>query len=107
MTVSDRILLFVGFTPNNPNLVLASAMDQGIDPTLVYTSDMRLTCLKAALDLLKILLSTPDVQNSIDGVNQFKTTYDRTAIQAQIALLKAENGLEDKSKPYIDSRPIW
>jgi hypothetical protein len=107
MTTQQYIFSLLAFGPNDTNSLLAQMIDQGIDPTAVYDVSMKIPCVKAAIGVMQLLLTTPDTDNRVDGTSGLKVTYDRKAVIDRINLLKGENGLLDDSKPYIRGPRVW
>lgn len=107
MTNKDRIFSLLAFGPTNINSLDGEIIDQGIDPDAIYDGSTKLPCVKAAIKLMELLLTTADITNSIDGNVQMAVKYDRDAVLARINLLKGEYGLTDESKPFIRAPKVW
>lgn len=107
MTTQDYIVSQLAFLPDNKLAIEGQIIDQGIDATAIYDVTMKLPCVKAAIGIMQMLLTTADTTNTIDGQNIFKVVYDRKAVLDRINLLKGENGILDESKPYIRAPRVW
>lgn len=107
MTIKEAILSELGFAPGNVNTVEKAISDQSLTSGDDYVSADHRTGVKwAALNILRILLSTPDTTTSIGGVTTSSMKYDRNAILKRISELEVD--LEIVSvKPTITARNVW
>lgn len=103
MTNTDRLLSLIGFAPN-ANSMEGVLIDMGIDGTAVYDASLSSSLKQAAIQIMELLLTTPDKTNT-DG---YTIKFDRKSVLARINQLKGELGLlDDPSLPYVTSRPVW
>lgn len=87
MNIKDRVLAFIGFTPDNQNTIEAALLDEGLTYTDTYDNTVELIKVKrAAVQVMKILLTTPDTVNE----NGYTIKFDRASLLKRIADLEAE-----------------
>ena len=103
MTNRERLISHVGFAPANQNAVEGALIDLGIDGNLPYDASNQLPIKKAAIQVMRVLLTTADTQNE----NTYQITFDRDNVIANIKMLEAEIEGATDSQPYITSRPVW
>lgn len=103
MTNTDRLLSLIGFAPANGNAMDGVLIDMGIDGTSTYDATLSSSLKRAAIQIMELLLTTPDTTNT-DG---YAIKFDRKSIQARIIQLKGELGLMDTDLPYVTSRSVW
>jgi hypothetical protein len=107
MTIRDAILSELGFAPGNANTVDKAIDDQGLTGVATYDSATHLIDVKkVALNILKILLSTPNTSTSTGGVTTSSMTYDRNAILKRIADIEYDLGIL-RAVPTIKALNIW
>lgn len=101
MTNKESLISLVGFAPNKEALERCS-IDYEFDPTAAYAKGLQSTLKKAAIDLLRGLISTPNTWNE----NGYKIEYDRDAILALIAQYEEDLGIV-KAQPIIRGKRVW
>lgn len=107
MTTKAYIISMLAFAPDNTDSVDAQMIDQSIDPAVTYNPSMKLACVKAAIGVMQMLLTTADTRNRIDGTMDHQIQFDRAQVMARIKLLKGENNILDNSMPNISAPRIW
>lgn len=106
MTVKEAILSELGFAPGNQHVIDKAIIDGGLEAQDTYTVDHGTGVKTAALQILRILLSTADVTTSTGGVVSNSIKYDRGAILKRIGELEIELGLVD-ARPTINAKYVW
>jgi hypothetical protein len=107
MTVKEAILAQLGFAPGNQNVIDLAIADNELTGQDTYVSVEHMTSVKsAALQVLRILLSTADTTTSTGGVTTQSIKYDRGAILKRIGELEVDLGLVDE-RPTINARYVW
>ncbi|MES2620240.1 MAG: DUF6706 family protein [Bacteroidota bacterium] len=86
MTNKERLLAMLGFSPS-PQAINAALIDFQIQGDIVYDGSAYPLIRLAAIRLMEVLITTPNVSNGEAGLS---TTYDRGAIERRIASLKSE-----------------
>jgi hypothetical protein len=102
VTNKERLISLLGFSADN-NAVEGALLDAGIEPGDSYVAESSLITKGAAIEVLKILLSTPDT--TMENANSVR--YDRNAILKRIAQLEYEIGIEDVSAPKVTFINPW
>ncbi len=101
MTNKERLISFLGFQPDT-NASEAALLDINLDGTDYYEAVNYKMVRLAAIQLMEILLTTPNTTNQITG---YSITYDRDAVERRLYRLKLEAGLE--LGPYIRAINKW
>lgn len=99
MTNRTRLVSLLGFRADKDSID-GALIDAGIDGTLTYDKTQSTVLRNCAIELLELLLSTPDQTNE----NGFVIKYDRGAIQARIRSLQTE---EIETGAVLRSKSIW
>lgn len=105
MTNKEYLASLLGFAPSNPNSIEAALIDAGINGADTYVAGNSVTLKIAAIQVLKILLSTADITKGT-GETAFLHKYDRDAILKRIAQLEDEVGIT-VGRPAITGRSPW
>ena len=101
MTNKERLIAFLGFQPSI-NVAEAALMDAGITLNDIYDSSLANTIKRAAVEVMKIILTTADTGNSTTG---FTAKYDRVAILKLIDQYERELG--STLAPKITALKVW
>ncbi len=102
MTNRERLISFVGFSPD-ANSVDGALIDAGIEGSELYLASQEKPLKLVAIELLELLISTPDTGNE----NGYTIRYDRGAIEGRIARLKGDLGLLVGEKTLIRALHLW
>lgn len=86
MNNKERLISLLGFEPPI-NAADGALLDFGIVGTDAYSSSNKNTVKKAAIEVMKVILTTADTTNGQTG---FSARYDRRAISKRIAELEDE-----------------
>lgn len=86
MTNKERLISLLGFAPP-PNSAEAALIDIGLGETDTYIVGNLDSVKRAAIEVMKVLLTTADTGNAQTG---FSIKYDRAAIEKRIAQLEDE-----------------
>ena len=97
MTNRERLISLLGFTPTD-DAVTGALIDAGISEGARYEATASKMLKQCAIELLRLLLSTPDTTNE----NGFSQRYDRAAIERRIVELSGTAG-----RPTISSSKVW
>lgn len=104
MTIKDRLISLIGFTPSNDNSLEGALLDQGLLSTTAYTVDKSISVKKAAIEVIQVILSTPDTVND----QNYSIKYDRGSLLKLMASLKDEVLIIDEVKlPTITVKRMW
>lgn len=93
MNNKQRLKGFVGFSASDETIE-GVLIDFNIDPALTYNASNIVLMKRAAIEVLKVLASSPDITNDTG----FTHKYDRAAVQKRI------NDLTDELDP-VDIEP--
>ena len=103
MTNKDRLISLIGFTPSNSNTLDGALIDLGLVGTNLYTVQSTISVKKAAIQVIQVILSTPDTNDQ-----NFSIKYDRGALLKLLATLKDEVGERDPLLiPTITVKRVW
>lgn len=103
MTNKERLISLLGFAPaDKDNVIDGALLDEGIPGSSQYLATGSNAIKRAAVSVLKILLSTPDTTNT-DG---YAINWDRSAVKHRIADLESELGMT-RSIPKITGKQAW
>lgn len=102
MTNLERLISFLGFSPSE-NAAEGALMDLNVDKDAVYVTANLVQIKTAALEVMKVLITTADFGNAMTGA---QTKYDRQSIIARIKALENELGLT-ASGPTIRAVNVW
>ncbi len=86
MTNKERLISLLGFEPPK-NAAEAAMIDAGITEAATYTAPALVSVKTAAIEVMKVILTTADTTNSLTGFSQ---KYDRDAIRKRISELEEE-----------------
>lgn len=102
MTNKERLISLLGFAPP-PNSAEAALIDIGLTETDSYVVGNLDSVKRAAIEVMKVLLTTADTGNAQTG---FSIKYDRAAIEKRIAQLEDELDVV-VDKPTIKGIHPW
>lgn len=102
MTNRERLISLLGFEPPK-NSAEGALLDFGIDGEGSYAAANIDSIKKAAIEVMKVLLTTADTGNAVTG---FTIKYDRAAIEKRIKQLEDELEVTD-SQPTIKGIHPW
>jgi hypothetical protein len=102
MTNKQRLKGFVGFAASEETLD-GVLIDHQINPSLAYDGTNVLLLKRAAIDVLKVLLSSPDITNDTG----FTHKYDRNAVAKRISQLEDELDPVVKEKATVTAKQYW
>lgn len=104
MTNKERLISLIGFAAKD-DAIEGELIDQGVTGSDSYNGS-KLTELKTgALNLLKLIISTPDVEDDNGTGFTTSTKFDRSAVLERIKQLEDELGLSVGSS--IEAKPMW
>lgn len=101
MTNKERLISLIGFAPDNQNAIEGALLDASIDPDGDYEAGNLKVFKKATIEVIDILLSTPDTSNPQSGMS---IKYDRPSLLARRKILMIEIGEEVVPVPTIDNK---
>ncbi len=101
MTNRERVEAYIGFKPANGNAIEAALIDQDLSGTGTYDISGSLSVKKAAVEVMKILLSTADTVNE----SGYAIKFDRPSLLKRIADLEEE--ISPTSRDKIRSKRPW
>lgn len=102
MTNQERLISLLGFNPP-VNAAEAALLDVGVDKAANYTSDQLIPIKTAAVEIMKVLITTADTGNGVVG---WTAKYDRPSILKRIEQLEGEiNGVP--AGPTIRGLQPW
>jgi len=104
MTNRERLISLVGFSVKD-NAVDGELIDAGILGTAIYDGSNLVKLKTCALNLLRIIISTPDVQDDNGGGFTTSTKFDRPSVLIRIAQLEGE--LDLVTGPTIEAKSMW
>lgn len=96
MTIQERIEAYIGFSPANALAIEAAAIDAGLISGGTYVIADALAVKRAAVEVMKILLSTADTTNE----NGYGIKWDRASLLKRIA------DLEEEIEPTVPANRI-
>lgn len=102
MTNRERLISLLGFEPPK-NSAEGALLDFGIVDSDVYTASSMDSIKRAAIEVMKVLLTTADTGNAQTG---FQIKYDRAAIEKRINQLEDELNVTD-TRPTIKGIQPW
>ena len=102
MTNREYFISLLGFAPG-VNVAESALIDAGVSITDVYVTGNSVALKTAAIQVMRVLLTTADTANGLTG---FSVKYDRTAILKLIALYETELGITT-GQPTIKARNVW
>ncbi len=102
MTNKERLISLLGFAPPS-NSAEAALIDIGLTETDTYIVGNLDSVKRAAIEVMKVLLTTADTGNAQTG---FSIKYDRAAIEKRIAQLEDELDVV-VDKPTIKGIHPW
>jgi hypothetical protein len=102
MTNRERLISLLGFEPPK-NSAEGALIDLGIVDTSEYAVGTLDSIKRAAIEVMKVLLTTADTTNGEVG---FSVKYDRAAIEKRIAQLEDELNVTD-ARPTIKGIHPW
>ena len=104
MTIKDRLISLIGFKPSNDNSLDGALIDLGLIGNNLYTASATIGVKKAAIQVIQVILSTPDTVNS----DNFSIKYDRGSLLKLLTTLKDEVGERDPLLiPTITVKRVW
>lgn len=101
MTNRDRLISLLGFEPPK-NSAEGALLDLGITDTSDYVVGTLDNIKKAAIEVMKVLLTTADTSNGEVG---FAVKYDRAAIEKRITQLEDELDVTDSRQTIKGIHP--
>lgn len=102
MTNKERLISLIGFSPAE-NAAEGALLDLGLLSTDTYDTASNLNIKKAAIEVMKALITTADTSNAQTG---FAIKYDRASILKLIAQFEQEVG-DTTSLPTITGISPW
>ena len=105
MTNKEYLISQLGFTPSNQNAIEGALIDAEITAGDSYNSSNRVLIKTAALDVLRILLSTADTEQGTDETRQ-SVKFDREAVTRRIRDLELELGITS-GVPRVKGVQVW
>lgn len=102
MTNKERLISLLGFEPPK-NSAEGALLDFGLVEAGTYDSSSIDSIKKAAIEVMKVLLTTADTSNAQVG---FSIKYDRSAIEKRIKQLEDELEVTD-GRPTIKGIHPW
>jgi len=103
MTNKDRLISLLGFSPANNHAIDGALTDAGIDGSEVYDGGNIVQLKNAAIEIMELLLSTPDVSNTEGQAIK----YDRNAVLARIKQYKTDLGIIVEERATITAKQPW
>lgn len=102
MTNRERLKGLIGFEPSEESIE-GSMADLSVDGDLTYSVTALPSLKKAAIEVLKTLLSAADITNE----NGFTHKYDRNAVLKRIAALEEEENPTDSIPKIRNKSFMW
>jgi hypothetical protein len=103
MTNKERLISLMGFSPDG-NAVDGALIDAGITGSDAYDGSNSDDLKTVAIDLMELLLTTPDTTNETG----FLIKYDRAMVLARISQLKTDLGLVQVDVGVtITAKSLW
>ena len=99
MTNKERLKAYLGFAPADDNTTEAALLDFAIDPSETYTVTNLIPVKRAAISVMRILLTTANTTNM-----DHSQTWDKTAVAKRVDDLEEE--IEPKG-PTIRAVHKW